>query len=422
MAKKLPRLRMDLDFMPSPVADRPGLLIRDGLGYTDVNVIIPPPLVGCLQLFDGEGTDLDLRELLVRITGDLRVGEIESNLVESLSQAGFLEDDVYSSLRDARRAQFAASPVRRGAPAGAAYPAEPERLAALLNSMLDAGGQLQFEDGLVGIAAPHVSFDGGQACYGAAYGALQEGLRDRTFVILGTSHHGPAEKFGLTRKGFETPLGTATTAADLVDDLVRMAPAGVEIEDYHHSVEDSVEFQVLLLQHLFGPEVRILPGLCGAFAQSIYDGGLPEDDPGVGEFLGALRTLAGKHGDRLFWILGIDLAHQGRRYGDRDPAMAGRGAMDEAARRDRRRLEFVGAGDAVAFWRDVQAGADPLRWCGASALYTFLKALPDVRGELLRYEQWNIDEASVVSFAAVAFRSGPTAAGQPSSSPGASGV
>jgi hypothetical protein len=96
--------------------------------------------------------------------------------------------------------------------------------------------------------------------------------------------------------------------------------------------------------------------------------------------------------------------------------------MDEAARRDRRRLEFVGAGDAVAFWRDVQAGADPLRWCGASALYTFLKALPDVLGELLRYEQWNIDEASVVSFAAVAFRSGPTAAGQPSSSPGASGV
>ncbi len=413
---------MDLDFMPSPVADRPGLLIRDGLGYTDVNVIIPPPLIGCLELFDGEGTDLDLREMLVRITGDLRVGEIESNLVDSLSQAGFLEDDVYASLRDARRAEFAQSPVRRAVHAGVAYPAEPEPLAAALNSMLAVGGRRQLDDGLVGIAAPHVSFDGGQACYGAAYGSLQAGLRDRTFVILGTSHHGPAEKFGLTRKSFQTPLGTATTDGELVDALASMAPAGVEIEDYHHAVEHSVEFQVLMLQHLFGPEVRILPVLCGAFARSIHDGGIPEDDPGVNEFFGALRTLAGREGGRLFWVLGIDLAHQGRRYGDRDPATAGRGAMDEAARRDRRRLELAGAGDAAAFWRDIQAGADPLRWCGASALYTFLRTLPDVRGELLRYEQWNIDEASVVSFSALAFRRGPTAAGQPSSSPGASGV
>jgi len=422
MANKLPRLRMDLDFLPSPVADRPGLLIRDGLGYTDVNVIIPPPLVGCLQLFDGEGTDLDLREMLVRITGDLRVGEIENNLVESLSQAGFLEDDVYASLRDARRAEFAASPVRPAAHAGAAYPAERESLAAALTAMVASGEAADPVDGgLAGIAAPHVSFDGGQACYRAAYGALPAELRDRTFVILGTSHHGPPEKFGLTRKGFETPLGTAHNAAELVGELESMAPAGVEIEDYHHAVEHSIEFQVLLLQHRFGPDIRILPVLCGAFARSIYEGGMPEDDPGVNEFLSALRTLAGREGDRLFWVLGIDLAHQGQRYGDREPAVAGRGEMAEAARRDRRRLELVEAGDAGGFWRDIQAGADPLHWCGASALYTFLKALPDVRGEVLRYDQWNIDEASVVSFGALAFRRA-TAAGRPSNSPGASEV
>jgi hypothetical protein len=32
MSDRLPRLRNDLDIMPSPVADRPGLLIRDALG------------------------------------------------------------------------------------------------------------------------------------------------------------------------------------------------------------------------------------------------------------------------------------------------------------------------------------------------------------------------------------------------------
>ena len=35
--------------------------------------------------------------------------------------------------------------------------------------------------------------------------------------------------------------------------------------------------------------------------------------------------------------------------------------------------------------------------------YTFLKAAPKATGELLRYEQWNIDHSSVVSFAGMAF-------------------
>jgi hypothetical protein len=34
----------------------------------------------------------------------------------------------------------------------------------------------------------------------------------------------------------------------------------------------------------------------------------------------------------------------------------------------------------------------------------FLAALPECRAELLSYEQWNIDDASVVSFAGLAFR------------------
>ena len=38
----LPKLRMDLDIMLSPVADRPGLLIRDRLRYSATTLIIPP--------------------------------------------------------------------------------------------------------------------------------------------------------------------------------------------------------------------------------------------------------------------------------------------------------------------------------------------------------------------------------------------
>ena len=77
----LPRLR-NLDFLPSPVPDRPGLVIRDPFQYSDATLIIPPPLVKCLEFFDGEHSSLDLREYLVRATGDLSVGEIEQHLLD----------------------------------------------------------------------------------------------------------------------------------------------------------------------------------------------------------------------------------------------------------------------------------------------------------------------------------------------------
>ncbi|MCL4854186.1 MAG: AmmeMemoRadiSam system protein B, partial [Bryobacteraceae bacterium] len=69
---------MDLDFMPSPLADRPGLLIRDPFRYTDTTLIVPPVLVRCLHLYDGQHSDLDVREELVRLTGELAVSEVVS--------------------------------------------------------------------------------------------------------------------------------------------------------------------------------------------------------------------------------------------------------------------------------------------------------------------------------------------------------
>jgi len=51
----------------------------------------------------------------------------------------------------------------------------------------------------------------------------------------------------------------------------------------------------------------------------------------------------------------------------------------------------------------MERGGDDLKWCGSSPIYTFLRAVPEARGRRLSYEQWNIDDASVVSFGALAF-------------------
>ena len=367
-------------------------------------LIIPPALIECLRCFDGFQTDLDLRSLLVRITGDLQVGELERHLTDTLTAAGFLEDDTFAQMKARREREFAGSPRREAAHAGGAYPLQIAALRETMERYMDGVARCATPPGgLCGIAAPHVSPEGGWQSYRAAYQTLGPGLKDRTFVILATSHYGAPEHFGLTRKPFVTPLGETATDTALVDWLAAHGGPAVLMEDYCHSFEHTVELQVIFLQHIYGPDIRILPILCGQYAQSLYGGGEPEADEGVRRFLASLGELAAREGDRLFWILGIDMAHMGARYQDSFPAYADRGVMAEVAERDRQRIAHVVESDGAGFWSLVKENHDDLKWCGSAPLYTFLKILPGARGELLRYEQWNIDPRSVVSFAAMAF-------------------
>jgi AmmeMemoRadiSam system protein B len=230
---------------------------------------------------------------------------------------------------------------------------------------------------------------------------LTPNLRDRTFIVLGTSHYGAPNKFGLTRKPFETPFGRTGIDQALVDELG--AQPAVLMEDYCHAVEHSIEFQVLFLQAIYGPDVRILPVLCGSFGKSIHAGGVPEDDEDVKRFLGTLGELAEREKKRLFWVLGVDMAHMGVRYGDRLSAHADRDEMTLVKARDMHRIERMNAADAPGFWDLVKENRDDLKWCGSAPIYTFMKAVPQARGTTLRYQQWNIDDNSVVSFAGISF-------------------
>jgi MEMO1 family protein len=395
---------LGLDFMPSSDPERPGLLIRDHYQFSENMLLVPPQLVACLACFDGEQTELDLREDLVRATGEIQVGDLEKHLVETLSGAGFLEDEVFDRLRQERITEFANAPTREATHAGSAYPDEPSEARAQLAEFMQ-GAVAETTDSLVGIAAPHVSPFGGWESYRDAYAALIPAYRDRTFVVLGTSHYGEPDHFGLTRKPFVTPFGEARTNVALVDRLAGAAPGAVNMEDYCHAVEHSIEFQILFLQHIYGPDIRILPILCGSFIESVYKGGKPEDNEHVRRFFDALGETAAKESGNLFFVLGVDMAHMGQRYGDELIARADGGEMLAVRERDNKRIERVVAADPEGFWSLVQENQDDLKWCGSAPIYTFLKAVPGARGNLRRYQQWNIDEQSVVSFAALTFRS-----------------
>lgn len=399
----LPRLR-NLDFLPSPVPDKPGLVIRDPFQYSDATLIIPPGLVSCLEFFDGAHSSLDLREYLVRATGDLQVGEIEQHLIDTLSSAGFLEDEAFERVKEAAERAFAEAPVREPAHAGSGYPDEKSVLIRTFDEYL-ASPSPHPPEKVLAIAAPHVSPFGGVDAYRAAYSALSPADGERTFVILGTSHYGAPDRLGLTRKPFATPYGETVPDTPLINEILAKSGEAAAMEDYCHAVEHSIEFQVVFLQHLYGPNIRIVPILCGSYANSIYRGGAPEANEHVNRMLGTLGEIAAREGDKLLWVLGIDMAHMGRRYGDSFSAVAEQGEMEEVALRDRARMDRMESADPRGFWDLVQQNHDDLKWCGSAPIYTFLRAVPHARGKLLHYQQWNIDDQSVVSFAGMSFHS-----------------
>src|SRR5260370_39425587 len=194
----------------------------------------------------------------------------------------------------------------------------------------------------------------------------------------------------MTRKPFVTPLGESGVDLRVGDPLGNEAPGATLMEDYCHSIEHSIEFQVLFLQYGYGPDIRILPILCGWYSRSIYKGGAPEDDENVRRFLGSLGDLAAREGDRLFWVLGIDMAHMGQRYGDRFAAVADQGEMAQVAERDRLRIDRVNAGDAAGFWDLVQEGQGELKRWGASPGSTFLQEVSHARSAMIPYDKSNI--------------------------------
>ena len=400
----LPALRVDIELMPSPIADRPGYLLRDPMRYTDDVLVVPPVWGPVLASLDGRHTLAEARaRMLEQLPGAEVPLEAIAELVSALEASGYVDGAQLEERISTRRRDFAAATVREPAHAGSAYPDNGAEATSELVAKL--GGEAPESTPFpVALAAPHVSPEGGYASYRQAY-RLPPLERETTFVVLGTSHYGAPERFGTTAKPFRTPLGTTEVDGGALELLRSRGGEGIVHEDYCHRVEHSVEFQVLFLQHRLRGPFRILPILCGPFVDSLSTGRRPEELDSNRRVFDALGELAARRDD-LVWVLGVDLAHIGLRYGHRAPARANQGRMNEVKDRDEARLERVCAGDAEGLHELVHPGADDLNWCGYSPIYTYLRsagAARRVRGESLSYEQWNIDDGSVVSFAALHF-------------------
>jgi hypothetical protein len=383
--------------------------LRDPAGYTSSILLLPPPLIEVIALFDGRRSFVDVQAELVRRHGEIVPRSDLESVVTTLDEHGFIEGPRFAALREEIDRRFLAAASRPAAHAGGAYPGEPRALRQTIDAFFtgaDGPGAIRWPERSAGdlraLIAPHIDFHRGGPAYAWAYRELAERSDADLFVVFGTCHAGMPDPFALTCKDYETPLGAARVDRDLVEAVAKRAGQDCFGSERAHRIEHSIEFQAVFLRYLLGErrEFTIVPILASFVHEALHTGRRPEDDPRVPRFLDALRDALAASGRRAVLIAGADLAHVGPRFGDPEPVSPTELARIE--REDRAMLEPVAGGDAGAFFAAVAADGDRRRICGLSPIYALLRALDGGRGALRRYGQWP-DPQGVVTFAALAF-------------------
>ncbi len=419
-----PRIR-SLELVPLS-GDDAMYVLRDPYGFS--KAVALPMVAGMLvTLLNGERTLPELQEEFEKTIGQSLSMEDIERIVQQLDESCFLDNDRFSEHRAAILSAYQELEVRPAAHAGGAYPGEVDALRAQLEKIFtceDGPGLLPWEGSaaadfsmpseqrLCGVMSPHIDFHRGGPAFAWAYDRVVTESDAEVFVVLGTAHTPLKGFYSVSRKHFDTPLGTVPTDRDFVDDLQQRllqveTSKDVPVifdDEMPHRREHSIEFQALMLQYILGGrrDFQIVPILVGSFHPFVLHNRSPGDSPVVADFVSALRAVVAATDKKVCFVAGVDLAHIGKQFGDENLLDDER--LKQQWADDQHLLANACEGDSEGWFIHVAAQEDRNRICGLAPTYTMLEAMRPERGELLKYDQAVAeDRSSCVSFASVAF-------------------
>jgi MEMO1 family protein len=383
--------------------------LRDTQGIAEHPIVLNRFLMFVVSRMDGGNTLRDIQAHFMRATGEIVPLETLQQIVRQLDEQYYLDSARFRHRCQAMADGFRGAPVRPARHAGSAYAAEGPQLTAQLSSLFEAArlpGKQPVTDSarpLRGLVAPHIDFHRGGAAYAYAYRALSEHPEADRYIIFGTAHCAMQERFALTAKSFDTPLGEVRTDRAFVEAIAAAAAKDYFADEFAHRGEHSIEFQTVCLKHVLGDrtDFQIVPILVGSFRDLHTDGKTPAQDAEIQSMVSAVRRAMDQSGRRCCVIAGADLAHVGRRFGDSSGPTSS--SLREVEMEDRRFLALVEAGEAEAVFQAIAAENDKRNVCGYPPIYMTLRCLGDARGQLLQYRQWSdLQEGAAVTFASVA--------------------
>jgi AmmeMemoRadiSam system protein B len=400
MKNFVPKLRSDLEIVPTHYEGQRVLLVRDFLGLIGNPVVLQEDALILIGLIDGRRTVSDIQLEFVRQKGGVFVGsEFIANFLEQLDSAFLLESPKYFQGKAKLVAEYAELRVRSASHAGQSYPEDKQELNKYLDSILGLATEpaLPPEGKRVwGVISPHIDLEAGKRVYASIYRAVH-GLSPRRVFLLGTGHSLEGSLVGLTEKDFETPLGRVKNDKRIVRELKSAGGDWLAGQDLAFRQEHSLEFQLIFLQHLFGSDFTLVPILFGSFQETLESFERPSALPGLGPWLELLKKHVEGEAGKTLVVAGVDFSHIGPKFGHRSRAIS---LILEAREHDRRLINACERGDVQSFWAESRRVLDKYNVCGFSTLACLLEISPGATGRLLAYEFWQEEATqSAVSFA-----------------------
>ncbi len=426
----LPRVR-NVEVIPVDHDGSRMFYVRDPLEIAPQPLLVGPAGVFILSQLNGRRTVDEILDSLRKALpgGEVGVGEVR-HVLGKLSECCYLDDHVASARISQVREAFENADVRPAWHAGAAYPSDPGELARMLDGFFAAASSEEAQDGtangdqttgLAAIMCPHIDLRAGGKTYPPAFTALSDAAdASRPFdlyVILGVAHNGgtePGKRFAIaTGKHYETPFGRVASNGRIIDDWSRRAGRDVTQQQWLHRTEHSVEFALLFLQYIHAredlPPYEAVPVLLGSLDHDLCEGRDPLQAPEVSTELDALREAVSASGKRTLYVLSVDLAHVGPKFGHPDRVDDAAAAACEEADRDL--LGYALRFDAAGLRRCLHADGNGRNVDAVAGLFSLHALLPGAacRGDLLSYGQnRQEDTGSLVSYASMAFYQTPT--------------
>jgi len=403
-ALSVPKIRLDLEpFQYHDQNDNVFVTLKDPLELSPRRILIPQDLYYLVRFFDGRHSlEILLEKYHAQFNRALQSSRL-TKMIKKLDQSLLLDNDRSKARKEHLRCSFAAQKIRLPACAGSSYPDNPEELRQGLQGYFEktAGSAsiraIVKDKTIKAIIAPHIDPRLGGPVYAAAYQALQASNPADVYVILGISHQPTQRPFVLTKKDFQTPMGSVHTDGHFVEKLLARCNVDYLEDEFVHRDEHSIEFQTIFLQRQLGANFRIVPVL--ASFSHIRTGA---EDKEVKDFVHALKGVADEHSGAICFIASVDLSHIGARYGDNfEPDSF---ILSQVEKSDRNVLDALQKQNLVEFERHFLNDGNKYHICGYPALRTLLGVLSPLQSFSLRYDNAIMDEQrSTVTFASMIF-------------------
>lgn len=153
--------------------------------------------------------------------------------------------------------------IREPVVAGQFYPGEKEELKNMIHSCFEHKfgpgiDSTSSDEKVFGVVCPHAGYvySGPTACH--SYKAISS-QNPELAIVIGPNHFGIGKNAAtMIDAQWQTPLGNVKVDTESAKQLAEISGI-IEIDEYSHSQDHSLEVQIPMLQEIFSNEIQILP-------------------------------------------------------------------------------------------------------------------------------------------------------------------